>query len=56
VTVFFYGLADARTLEEFAAAGAVRCVFWLTSTDHAVVEDELEQMRRSIGEFTGSAL
>jgi probable F420-dependent oxidoreductase len=55
VTVFFYGLADARTLEEFAAAGATRCVFWLTSAQPATVEHELEEIRRSIREFSGSA-
>ncbi len=55
VTVFFYGLGDARALEELAAAGAARCVFWLTSAERSVVERELEQIRDTIREFTGSA-
>jgi probable F420-dependent oxidoreductase len=55
VTIFFFGLVDARTLEAFAKAGAGRCVFWLTSARPEVVEQELlGEIRRSIRDFTGS--
>ncbi len=57
VTIFFFGLAEARTLEAFAEAGAVRCVFWLSSARPEVVEQELlGDIRGSIGEFSGAAV
>ena len=53
VTVFFYGPTAPEVLEDYAHAGAARCVFWLTDAYPETVEREVSAMERAIRSFRG---
>jgi probable F420-dependent oxidoreductase len=55
VTVFFYGVGTPQAIEDYARAGASRCVFWLTDAKPETVHLELEVMHHAVNTFSGVA-
>jgi hypothetical protein len=53
--VFFYGVGEPGAIDEYARAGAARCVFWLTDAKPETVDRELEVMQRAIRSFSDGA-
>jgi alkanesulfonate monooxygenase SsuD/methylene tetrahydromethanopterin reductase-like flavin-dependent oxidoreductase (luciferase family) len=55
VTVFFYGTGAPGAIDEYARAGAARCVFWLSDAKPETVDRELDVMQQAIRTFSGAA-
>ena len=55
VSVFFYGIGPPGAIDDYARAGAQRCVFWLTDAKPETVDRELEVMQDAIRTWSGGA-